>query len=80
MKRTKIERDIKQKLADAGIEIRPGSAAARGVSKTAEVSAAVVNSGERACRVTRSAVAQAVESVREAVHEATKPPPAPKKK
>lgn len=80
MKRTKIESDIKRKLADAGIEIRPGSAAARGVSKTAEVSATVVNSSGRAVRATRSALAQAVESVREAVHEATKPQPTPKKK
>jgi hypothetical protein len=80
MKRSKIEREIKQKLSGAGIEIRPGSAAARGVSETAKVGAAVVNSGDRAVRATRSAVAQAVESVREAVHEATKPPPAPKRK
>lgn len=80
MKRSKIERGIKSKLADAGIEIRPGSAAARGVSRTAKVSAAVVNSSDRAVRATRSAVAKAVESVREAVHEATKPSSAQKRK
>jgi hypothetical protein len=80
MKRTKLERSIKNKLADVGIEITPGSPAAKGVSKTAEVGAVVVNSSSHAYRVTRTAVAQAVESVREVVHDATRPPPTSKKK
>lgn len=80
MKRIVLEKKLRQKLAAEGVNLEPGGRAERGVTLLAEVGAKVATSGERALRNTRSALSRATETAREAIHQATKPPPPRKKK
>lgn len=80
MKRTVLEKKLRQKLAASGVNLEPGGPAERGVAYIADVGAKVATTGERALRDTRSALSRAAESAREAIHEATKPSPRRRKK
>jgi len=74
MKTAKLESKMKKKLANVGIEITPDSPAARRLTDVAKIGAEVVNTSNRALRVTQKAIRNAAESARETIHEATKPP------
>ncbi len=80
MKRTIIEKKLRQKLAAEGVNLEPGGRAERGVIFVADVGAKVATTGERALRDARKTIIRAAESARSAIHEATKPPQRRKKK
>lgn len=69
MKRTELEKRLRQKLASQGVNLEPGSRAERGVKTIARVGADLANAGEKAARD----LARAADAARDAIHEATKP-------
>ena len=73
MNTAKLEQKLKRNLAGVGLEIRPDSAAARGLSRLARVGASVVTSGNRVLRTAEGSVRAAAEAAREKIHEATRP-------
>ena len=73
MKAKTLKRTMAKKLSGLGLEIRPASAADRGVTQVADLGATVVNSAQRTVRGLRREAAKVAESARAAVHEATKP-------
>jgi len=75
MKRSTLEKKIRQKLSSEGVTITPGSPAERGVKLVAQVGADVATTGASVYRRTREAVSQAAEDARDAIHQATKPAP-----
>jgi hypothetical protein len=79
MKRSVLEKKLRQKLAAEGVKLEPGSRAERGVKAFARVSADLATAGEQAVRDTRGVLTRAAEAAREAMHEATKPRPKSKR-
>jgi hypothetical protein len=73
MKAENLKKKMAKKLAGLGVEITPDSAADRGVTQVAGLSATVVNGARRTLRNLRREAGKATESARAAVHEATKP-------
>jgi len=80
MKRTVLEKKFRQKLAAQGVTLEPGSRAEHGVKIIAKVGADFTTTGERALRETRDGITRAAEAARDAIHNATKPPPRRRKK
>lgn len=73
MKTAKFERTLKRQLAGLGLEIRPDSPAARGLSRTARLGTRVVNSGRRALLAAERTIGDSVEAARAKIHEASRP-------
>ena len=79
MKRSTLEKKIRQKLSSEGVTLTPGSPAERGVKLIAQVGADVATTSANAYHRTRAAVSQAAEDARDAIHQATKPGPTRKR-
>jgi hypothetical protein len=75
MKRSSLEKKIRQKLHAEGVTINPGTSAERGIKLIAQVGANVVTKSTSAYRRTRDVVSQVAENTRDAIHQATKPGP-----
>ena len=79
MKRSTLEKKIRQKLSAEGVTLAPGSRAERGVKLIARVGADVATTSTRAYHHTRDAVSRVAENTRDAIHQATKPAPTRKR-
>ena len=73
MKPRTVTRKIKKTLADIGVEIAAGSAADRNIKQVAQVGAEVLNAGQKVALVAKKQWSEAADSLRESIHEATKP-------
>lgn len=75
MRKTDLEKKIRAKLATEGIKLEPGSPADRGVKAIAKAGADLATSGDRALQDIQNVLNRAADAAREAIHNATKPPP-----
>ena len=78
MKTTRLEKRLRRRLNEVGINLTPGSVADKKVHRSAEFAAELVQSSSSAISAARDALEDINDVVRAAIHRATKP--APKRK